>query len=172
MEPNNTAAIDSQPVSGSKFDGPVALLRSAWTLVKNDWKLLGLIATTPIIDGEKGFSAFTESYCLVKGRWWGVFGRLVFAGVLYLIAFMVLAITDFIVSLIFGSKSATTSILAIVIQIAFTVTVVPLLMAYTFKLYQSLKATRVSSVATGAFKKWLIAFSVIGIIAIVSIPII
>jgi hypothetical protein len=131
---------------------------------------VGFYIFARIIDGKNGFSAFTESYSLVQGRWWKVFGRLFVAGLAYFVAAMVLLLIDFIIGLIFGSKSAITTILIAILPFAFTSVAVPLMLAYLFKMYGSLKATRLAPVATGTFKKWLIAFLVVGIIAVILVP--
>jgi len=127
-----------------------------------------------VIDGKKGFSALTESYSLVKGRWWGVFGRflyfvLVYIGVGIIVGIIGLGL-DFILG--FNSKSTGASVVSIVMNLVLVATVAPLALVYAYKLYASLKQSRIADVSTVGFRKWLVAFLVIGIMAAIILPII
>jgi len=111
---------------------------------------------TRTLDGFKGFSALTESYSLVRGRWWPVFGRSLFMA-------LIIGIVSIVISLI-------THGVPIIGQVILGITVVPVAFIYQYLLYNNLKATR-QQVSTESFKKWLMAFLVIGIIAAILLPI-
>ena len=128
---------------------------------------LGVYIFARILDGHKGFAAFTESFSLVRGRWWKVLGR-VFAFVLF---YIILAIMAALIEAIFGGHSAVTAIIAIIINLILTAVMGPMALVYIYKMYNALKSTRLQNVPTATFKKWLIVFLVIGIIAIILIPI-
>ncbi len=129
---------------------------------------------TFVVDGKKGFSAFTESFNLVRGRWWGVFGRLI---VLLLVCFgigFVLGIVQYLLGLIFGvtvsgrgmlDVSLGALLIQMVIGLLGTVVVSPIAFGYTYRLYVSLKATRLPAPEKSSFKGWLIAFLCLGIIS-------
>ncbi len=125
-----------------------------------------------VLDGNKGLSAFTESYSLVNGRWWAVFGRMLFLILIYIALAIIIGIMASFVQVIFGKDSSVTTIFSMVLQLALSSTVGVLASAYIFKMFGSLKATRMTGVATDAFRKWLIAFLVIGIIGVIFLPVI
>ena len=56
---------------------------------------VGMYLFARILDGHKGFSAMTESYSLVKGRWWKVFGRILCFVLVYVIAAIIVGLVDF-----------------------------------------------------------------------------
>ena len=124
-----------------------------------------------VLDGNKGFSAFTDSYSLVNGRWWGVFGRMLFLVLIYIVLAIVVGIIVSFFQAIFGKVSVVSSIIVLILQMILTSTVGVLASAYMYRMFNSLKSTRMTGVATGAFKKLLIAFLVIGIIAAILIPV-
>ncbi|MFA6601918.1 MAG: hypothetical protein WCT02_03600 [Candidatus Paceibacterota bacterium] len=111
-----------------------------------------------VIDGKKGFSALTESYSLVSGRWLPVFGRLLFIGLIYVIISM-------IIGAIGGASGGKITAFSALISLILTAFLGPVAGIYSYKLYSALKATRQGPVETETFKKWLVAFVVIGIIA-------
>lgn len=131
---------------------------------------------TLVIDDKHGFSAFTESYSLVRGRWSAVFGRLLIIGLVLIAIWLVLAGLNLILNLIFGihvpigQTTATLSIaqlaVSAIVSLIGTAIVVPLMLAYMYGLYLSLKATRQTEIQAGAFKKWLIALLIVGILGI------
>lgn len=123
-----------------------------------------------ILDGKKGFSAFIESYSLVKGRWWSVLGR---------VMFLVLAVMgwSFVVNLsaigianLFGAGSLVTVTIKVVFEIFMAACMYPVIFAYMYKLYHSLKETRDPNVKTANFKTFLIAFLIIGAFVVLLIP--
>jgi len=124
-----------------------------------------LYTFTFVLDGKRGFGALTESYSLVHGRWWPVFGR----GLLLVIVLGVCwAIISFIVALIFMHGSVGIMLVPFILQILASIILVPIALGYVYKMYQSLKATRDMSVQTRTFKGWLIAFLVLGILAVIA----
>jgi hypothetical protein len=86
------------------------------------------------------------------------------------IAAIVVGLVDLLFVAIFGNRSVISVVLALLLQVILTGAMGPIAITYTYKLYVSLKSTRMSGVHTGTFKKWLIAFLVIGIIAVILIP--
>jgi hypothetical protein len=119
-----------------------------------------------VLDEKKGFSAFTESYSVIKGRWWGTLGRVLFLGLIYVIASIIVSIIGKILTSPLPPASSLSVSISLVLSLLLSVVFGPLSLVYVFKLYLSLKETRLLNVPTSAFKKWLIAFLVIGIIAI------
>jgi len=128
-----------------------------------------------VIDGKRGFSALTESYSLVKGRWWPVLGRLLFFIVAYIFVWLILAGLAFVLGKAFGvhapvagtAISTGSFVIGMVVNLIGTSILIPLGLVYMYGLYMSLKATREASVETGFFKKWLIAFICVGVAGVV-----
>ncbi|MDE1940673.1 MAG: hypothetical protein KGI66_00980 [Patescibacteria group bacterium] len=119
-----------------------------------------MYAFARVLDDKRGFAAFAESYSLVKGHWWAVFGRGVLAAV---IVILFSAIVSAILALI--------PILGpIVSSFIVTAAAVPFIVSYTRDIYADLKRVRQPDVKTSAFKGWLIAFIVIGILAVIILP--
>ncbi len=131
----------------------------------------GFMIYSRVLDGNKGFAAFTDSYTLVKGRWWGVFGRMLFLVLIYIVLAIIVGIIVSFFQLVFGKASVIASIIVPILQLILSSTVGVLAAAYMYKMFTSLKATRMTGVATGAFKKWLVAFLVIGIIVLILVPV-
>lgn len=128
----------------------------------------GMYMFTFVVDGKKGFSALTESYSLVKGRWWGVFVRI-----------LALVVPIWLVVLIIGSifglsgigrHTGPVGVTSIIFTLIVDTMVVPFALAYTYDLYSSLKATRLPTVDTKAFKGWLIASLCVGVLFVVLMP--
>lgn len=131
-----------------------------------------------VVDGKKGFSAFTESYSLVRNRWWPVVGRILFFILVVLVIYIIIVGINFLISLIFGVPavpvgSATVPVslgmmITTMIVSLFTNTIIGLIsVGYTYRMYISLKATRDQSISTVAFRKWLIAFVCVGVIGVI-----
>lgn len=136
-----------------------------------------MYAYTLVIDGKKGFSAFTESYSLVRGRWWPVLGNILFMVlVMFVIQLVVMAIL-FLFSLIFGVQTYGMAqvepnigftLISIILGLLQTAVAGTIGVGYVYKLYSSLKATRaVPAPATKTFKNWIVAFLCIGVLAII-----
>lgn len=138
-----------------------------------------LYVFTLVVDGKRGFSALTESYSLVYGRWAAVFGRLIVLGLAALAVWLVMAGITFIIGHAFGfqvpiGESAGGTLPAGFLTMNFIANLVglslilPIGALYMYGLYSSLKATREANVETGVFKKWLIAFICVGAFAIIA----
>lgn len=127
-----------------------------------------------VLDGKKGFGALLESYSLVYGRWWKVLGRMLFLVLIYLVGGLVLSLVSFVIEAILGIKAGSSGevVLSIILGLILSVVIVPIVLTYMYNLYISLRASRHPSVITTAFKKWLIAFIIIGILAIIAVPVI
>lgn len=119
---------------------------------------------TLFVDDKRGFSALTESYSVVKGRWWRVLGRFLILGLIIFAVYLVVIGLSFLIASVLG-QSIVTTILLFVINLVLGVVIGPFAIAYIYKLYESLKVTRSTSVTTSSFKKWLIAFLCVGILA-------
>jgi hypothetical protein len=128
---------------------------------------LSMYMFTLVIDGKRGFESLTESFSLVKGRWWPVLGRFAFIAVAYLGCAIVIAILSFLIEIIFGieDKSLSQIILNMILNLVLTSTAGSFMVVYSYNLYTNLKNTRIPNVYVADFKKWLIAFAVIGVIA-------
>ncbi len=119
---------------------------------------LSMTVFTMVVDGHRGFSALTESFALVRGRWWPVFGRILILALLNIAVSIALVIVTIPFSFAFGIVGKfVPNLLIYAIMIPFT-------FIYDYKLYESLKATR-STKGAGNFRKWLIAFITIAVIA-------
>jgi hypothetical protein len=120
---------------------------------------------TFMIDGRRGFAALTESYVLVRGRWWGVFGRSLFLVLIMIGAGIILSLVSLVLVAVGGILGP------IVINLIVYAFFIPFAFSYMYQLYLSLKATRLPDAPTSTFKNWLVAFLIIGIIAIIVIPV-
>jgi len=127
---------------------------------------ISFCAFSLILDGKKGLSAFTDSYSLVKGRWMAMLWRMLFPIVIYIPAALVIVGLDFVIRSVFGlsSDSIGASVISQVLNIVLGAVTGPLIIIYTYNLYVSSKATRQQGISNAGFKKWLVAFLVIGII--------
>ncbi|OHA17397.1 MAG: hypothetical protein A2830_03980 [Candidatus Taylorbacteria bacterium RIFCSPHIGHO2_01_FULL_44_110] len=149
------------------------------------WVYASMYLFTLTVDGKKGFSALTESYSLIRERWWPVLGRIVLLGVVMMVAWLVLWAIISGVAAIFGIHlfSLTNSVnpvasgsivmftISAILNLIGTCILAPIGMGYTYKLYESLKATRSANIETKTFKNWLIAFICVGVVVMITIPI-
>jgi hypothetical protein len=144
-----------------------------------------MYAFTRVLDDKRGFSSLAESYTLVRGRWWPVLGRLLFIGLIMLIGYLILMGIAVLIGTIFNVPAWTQVrdgvqqtmpfggfITHIVINIIGSVVITPIAVGYLYGLYASLKETRKTDVSVSTFRKWLKAFTVIGVIMLIAIPII
>ena len=139
---------------------------------------------TLVIDGKKGFSAFTESFSLVRGRWWPVLGRMIALMVIMIACWFVMIGLGFIIGLVtglsvsmssaatLGSVSVGSFIVTMILNLVASALIAPIGIGYTYKLYASLKATRQADAPVGTFKNWLVTYLVVGILALIAVPII
>ncbi|MBU6427044.1 hypothetical protein KGQ27_02270 [Patescibacteria group bacterium] len=130
-------------------------------------------AMTLFVDNKRGFNAFSESFSLIKGRWWKVFGRLIILALLVLACYVVIeGIVVSLISVLFGIGSFSSVVLTSLANIVMAVTVGPFATAYLYKMYESLKATRSGQVLTETFRIWLKVFLVFGAVAVLVLIII
>ncbi len=187
-EPGAALSFKEQYKAGFRYFWPVLGLSALYILISLGSGVLFVIPAIVvsiyismylycrIIDGKKGFSAFTESYSLVKGRWVATLGRLLFFGLAYFV--MSLAVTGvlYLASKVFGFgvNSETATMVTGFLNIILNSVMLPVAILYNYSLYASLKATRIPqpSPSEAGFRKWLIAFMVLGLAAIIIIPII
>lgn len=116
-----------------------------------------------IVDEKRGFSALIESFSLVRGRWWKVFGRVLFMILVVFVAYLI----NFGLSYLVGMLPTVLEIIfGIIVGFAFTVFYSSFSYAYLYRLYVSLKQSRATDVSTSTFRGWIIAFLCIGAILI------
>ena len=120
-----------------------------------------------VLDDKRGLAAFTESFAVVRGHWWPVLGRVLWLMLWYLIGFMILGGVEFILRVVFGYgiNSLANSFVTGVLNTLFSLVFVPFAMTYFYKLYAELRAARMAG-DTRTFRQWLIAFIVLGVLAI------
>ncbi|MDD5165458.1 MAG: hypothetical protein PHG25_02890 [Candidatus Pacebacteria bacterium] len=184
-EPTKIISVKDQYKIGFKYFWPLILVGIISSLAAMGAFMLlivpgiimsvygGLYAYALIIDGKKGFSALTESYSLVYNRWLAVFGRLLVITAVAVIVQILLSGIYFLVALMFGvniySLAAAhqqipvlITLIGFVFNLAVQVIVGPMAVIYTYYLYESLKVTRSQDVSVTAFKRWIVAFMIIG----------
>ena len=136
-----------------------------------------------VIDGKRGFSALTESYSLVKGRWGSVFGRMFLVGLTLSIGWVILLGLAYLIGLLTGipihtinesGRSIYTTNGYILVSIANLIgysIFFPVGIGASYGLYNSLKATRQAedTVSSAKFCTWLKVFIGVGIFAVLMI---
>jgi hypothetical protein len=113
------------------------------------------------IDGKRHFNALVESYNLVRGRWWRVFGRLLFGLLIVFVAYLVMILISFLLS---SLPNVLIAIIDIIIGFVFVVFCALFGLGYMYRLYVTLKSTRLPAPSGSTFKGWLIAFLCVGAI--------
>jgi hypothetical protein len=123
---------------------------------------------TCVLDNKSGLAALTESYAIIKGRWWKTFGRLLFLGLLYavvsIVIFGVVSGLRFLLGIPEGSMAG--AILVYLANLGIISAMGPISLTYSYRLYESLKATRAVDVTTDGFKMWLVVFLVMSILGL------
>jgi hypothetical protein len=133
-----------------------------------------------VIDGKKGFSALTESYSIIYSRWHIAFARLfVLVLVMGAIQIFVSSITFLIIWLCGVDMHALVvdqqqlplylSLFTFILGLCAEIVIVSIGYIYTYNLYIALKVTRMPEVSITKFKRWVIAFIIIGPIAFILI---
>lgn len=109
------ASVNSLFAQGLKFFLPLIGLGILWYLIYATGLLLFIIPGVALVvyllfygyavvlDGKKGFQAFNASWYYVKGYWWAVFGRLMFAALMLIVLEIALWIVGIILGIIFVS---------------------------------------------------------------------
>lgn len=116
----------------------VFFLPGVWLSVLLSYSLLVLVE-----DGTRGIQALSASAALVRGRWWGTFGRTLVAGIVVgllgsLTTLVVLLFVGLFVGMDKAFGSSPKTILAGVVQTLF----VPLAVILQVKIFHALKRTR------------------------------
>jgi len=122
------------------------------------------------IDEKRGFAALTESYSLIKGRWWTVFGRLI---ALLLVCFATALVYGIIISTVgtvlsFILNGVVLYAITLVLNVSLQIAIISFSAIYMYYLYVSLRSSRQHIIPSVAYKRWLMAFVVIGAITFVS----
>lgn len=113
-----------------------------------------------ISEGEKGLSALSKSREYVRGKWWGVFGRLL---VLFLASYIIQVITRLITDS-FGKDSPAAAIIAaaILLLVCFVFSCMGLI--YSFLIYKNLKEIKGQNFSVGTTRNPIfIIFSVLSV---------
>jgi hypothetical protein len=131
----------------------------------------GFYMCTLVLENKKGVMALSESFSLVKGRWFKVLGRFLFFSLIYLLGIALVAVIYYFLQKIFGIErdSFAESAVSMVLSLALGAVATPLLFIYNYKLYVSLKMTRLAVVSTAGFKKWLTAFLFVAVGVIIAL---
>lgn len=128
------------------------------------------------IDGKRGFSALSESYALVRGREWGVLGRILVFAIASMVIYLIVSGAFHLPTLIAGIPWSTVmdngryvatpigSVLSIIVSMIVNLIVGPLIVGSSYNLYLELKRVKVTDIDTKIFKRWLVAFLCVGII--------
>ncbi len=140
-----------------------------------------------VIDGHRSFSAITDSYSLIKGRWWSVLGRLFGMSLIFMLFICILVAIIYLVSYLgnmplyetvpgLSEKVPTTFgyISNILLNLIGSAIIIPISFGANYVLFKELKNTRLSDVNVLPFKRWLIALMVLAIIMfglLLSLPI-
>lgn len=124
----------------------------------------GFYAYAVAIDGHRGFSSLSESYSLVKGRWFKVLWRYLFFALVYAAVALIMAGIEFVIKASFGyaGKSVSAVIVNGVLGAVSGALVAPIAVSYFYSIYASLKESRMGTVATRAFRNWCITAFVLG----------
>jgi hypothetical protein len=124
-----------------------------------------------VLEGKRGYEALTESYSLVYGRWFDVLVRLLFIALVYIGFAIIFALVSFIITTIFGidPDSVSEKVLSLILNLVLSSGMGTLIAVYLYNIYLTLKATRRQNVDVISFKKWLVAFTVLGIVGLISL---
>lgn len=135
--------------------------------------IIGLYCTfymfTVIVGGKRGFEALTESYSIVYGRWWTVFGKVITPAVVAIVLSFIVVGARFAIGGLLGIHAGTIASVNLqqVLSTIFNIVIIPVFMVYLYRLYMSMNGTRSQTAPAATFKKWLVGFLVLGIIVTV-----
>lgn len=182
-EPEARRSLTDQYEAGLRFFWPVAYLLLLHLLIMIGSSVMLFVPAlivggysvmflfVRILEDKPGLAAFAESYALVKGRWWKVFGRLLFLGLVYAAVAIVVFLTASGARFLLGfpedslGGAATLSLANLAIIAAMG----PISAAYSYRLYMSLKSVRALDVPTDSFKRWLKALIALGILVVAAL---
>lgn len=124
-----------------------------------------------VVENKRGFEAMTESYSLVKGRWFDVLGRILFMALISIVGSIILSGLSYIIQSILGIplESLSNDVLAVVSGLILNSFFGSLYVIYLYKLYVSLRSSVQVKAPTINFRKILIGFMIVGIIVSVAI---
>lgn len=91
---------------------------------------------------EHGMNALLKSKAYVSGRWWSVFGRMMFLILIAIAIQLVLGIILLVVGLLLSSMTGVVSIVADVIQYVFYFLFIPIATIYNFLVYEDIKRVK------------------------------
>lgn len=116
-----------------------------------------------VAEDEKGMAALLKSREYVRGRWWGVFGRLLF---LFAFSMIVSWILAFVVALLNVPLIATP-----IINLVSLLFLTPLYVIYLFLMYGNLKSLRGDLSAAPVGKKTtFVVLAILGIVGVLVLP--
>ena len=122
-----------------------------------------------VVDGKKSLDSFAESYSLVRGKWWPVFGRLLFLILVTVVAYFLFLGLFFVINLsvinLVGAIIA--AIVSIVLGFLLLVLINSVSLIYLYGLFNSLKAARSHNASVKVFKGWIVGFLCVGVLALV-----
>jgi hypothetical protein len=138
-----------------------------------------------VVDDKRGIDALLGSWALVKNRWWMIFGKLLLVGLFAGVAVMVAELISVIFFVIVFGLAAILHMEAVMVAFGILCAIIfiaaiillayPLILLFYFELYFNLKETRIASnvaVATNKKRKIiLIIFMILGILALIFMPI-
>ena len=94
-----------------------------------------------VVDDKRGMDAIFHSKSLVRGRWWGVFGRLILIGLATMLAYFVIS---FVLGFILGFFGTAGILIGIFSNAIINLVVMTYAITAASVLYQSLKASAVT----------------------------
>ncbi|MAF79665.1 hypothetical protein CL629_01145 [bacterium] len=116
------------------------------------------------VEGDKGSAALFKSREYVRGNWWGVLGRVLFA---FLIVSLFLNLLQALIRYVFGSMAS-----EIVVDAVSSFVVIPFSFVFLFEIYKSLRNGK-PWVAEGILSGRLLAFSaILGFLLILAGPVV
>ncbi|MBD3282459.1 MAG: hypothetical protein GF387_02510 [Candidatus Portnoybacteria bacterium] len=131
-------------------------------LIFSIWFSFGLFIL--ISENTKGLKALLKSKKYIKGYWWAVFGRQIFISLIL----MIVAIPIMFILQIAGSSQSLTGVVEGVLVLFYF----PLLFTYNFLVYKKIKEIKGQLPEIKKGKPLFIIFAILGLIALMSIPII
>jgi hypothetical protein len=126
-----------------------------------------------VIDDKDGLDAFTESYSIIHGRWFGVVWRSLFMGIICIIGYLGIEYICGALQILLGvtDKSISQSILSSIFGLVIVSIVSSLSSVYSYKLFMALKESR-GTAHTHIFRAWIKCFAIIGFVLVICLPII
>ena len=111
---------------------------------------------TLVLEGRRGLDALRRSRHYVTGFWWAVVGRSLLFGIAAWIVMMVISVP---LALMFGAMLG-----GAIANLIGTLAIMPFSMAYSYVLYQNLKALKGDAPDEGGSKTFLAVSGIVGIV--------